>query len=60
MSIFKKKNRPAKIGQARKKLFLRRELRHSLVTLLAVTCQALAILWFYRPAGIEKAPKHRL
>ena len=52
MSIFKKKNRPAKIGQARKKLSLRREVRHSLVTLLAVTCQALAILWFYRPAGI--------
>ena len=51
MSMFKKK-RPVKLGQARKKLSFRREVRHSLVTLLAVTLQALSILWFYRPAGI--------
>ena len=52
MSIFKKKNRPVKIGQAKKKLFMRREARHILLALLAVTLQALSILWFYRPAGI--------
>lgn len=52
MSMFKKKNRPVKIGQARKKLFLRRESRHIVMALLAVTLQALSILWFYRPAGI--------
>ena len=52
MSMFTKKNRPVKLGQAKKKLFVRRELRHSLVTLVAVTLQALSILWFYRPVGI--------
>ena len=52
MSIFKKKNRPVKLGQAKKKLSVRREIRHSLIVLLAVTLQALSILWFYRPASI--------
>ena len=52
MSIFKKKNRPVKLGQAKKKLSARREIRHSLIVLLAVTLQALSILWFYRPASI--------
>ena len=52
MSIFTRKNRPVKIGQARKKLFMRREARHILLALLAVTLQALSILWFYRPVGI--------
>ena len=47
-----KNDRPVQPDQPKKKLSLRREARHSLVTLLAVTCQALAILWFYRPAGI--------
>jgi uncharacterized membrane-anchored protein YitT (DUF2179 family) len=52
MSIFKKKNRPVKLGQAKKKLFVRREARHIVIMLAAVTLQALSILWFYRPAGI--------
>ena len=52
MSIIKKRSKPVKIGQAKKKLSVKRELRHSFVTLLAVTGQALAILWFYRPVGI--------
>ena len=52
MNMFKRKNRPVKLGQAKKKLFLRRESRHILMALLAVTLQALSILWFYRPAGI--------
>ena len=52
MSIFRKKNRPVKLGQAKKKLTFRREARHSVMALLAVTLQALSILWFYRPVGI--------
>ena len=52
MDILKKKKRPVKIGQAKKKLFMRREARHILLALIAVTLQALSILWFYRPAGI--------
>ena len=52
MSMFKKKNRPVKIGQAKKKLFLRRESRHVFLALVAITLQALTLLWFYRPAGI--------
>ena len=52
MSIIKKKNRPVKLGQAKKKLFVRREARHIVIMLAAVTLQALSILWFYRPAGI--------
>ena len=52
MSILKRKNRPVKIGQAKKKLFLRRESRHVFLALVAITLQALTLLWFYRPAGI--------
>ena len=52
MSILKKKQRPVKLGQARKKLFVRRESRHILLSVVAVTLQALSILWFYRPASI--------
>ena len=52
MNMFKRKNRPVKLGQAKKKLFVRREARHIVIMLAAVTLQALSILWFYRPAGI--------
>ena len=52
MSMFKKKKRPVKLGQAKKKLFVRREARHIVLSLVAVTLQALSILWFYRPVGI--------
>ena len=37
MSMFKKKNQPVKLGQAKKKLFVRREARHILMALAAVT-----------------------
>ena len=52
MSIFKRKKRPVKLGQAKQKLTIRREARQMFLTLLAVTLQALSILWFYEPAGI--------
>ena len=44
MSILKRKNRPVKIGQAKKKLFLRRESRHVFLALVAITLQALTLL----------------
>ena len=47
-----KRKRPVKLGQAKQKLAIRREARHMFLTLLAVTLQALSILWFYEPAGI--------